>query len=480
MLTSATQVAPRQSATVTTTVGRDRLGFRFAALISLLFVYVAALGVAMDVLPYREWAPLWVVPLLGVLSVPLLRRACRLELDPFVCRVFWIAWALKVVAAIVNYCVQYIIYKGVVDASNFDRYGSALAAAWRSGQLSLAPLSGVGGGFGTHTLQFLTGVFYTVFGSSELTVFFVFSWLGFWGMYLFYRAAVIALPTINRRRYAILIFFWPSLVFWSSALGKDAWTFFFLGLASYGLALALQQMRGGWALLVLGVVGITPVRADITLLFIAGAMIAYVVARLRRRHDDPQRGRFRSRDVVSLLALALLVLGTLLAFQHFFRLTSLSPTSFNQVLTQAARGSAQRHSTSSGSISLRYVLLVLFEPLPFQVRNATSAVVSLEGLLLLWLVVASWARIRAAVRLVGQNGYLAYCLAYAVLVIIAFSSFRNAGTLDRERIQLLPILFVMLSLTPASSRYVRPVARRMVRSRPASPNLADTSGAHRS
>jgi hypothetical protein len=438
---------------------------RLALLLGVLFVYVAVLGVLMDALPYRDWAPLWVVPLLGVLGVPLLRRAARGEPDPFVRRLLWIALGVKLVAAIVNYAVQYIVYKGVVDASNFNRYGSALSDSWRSGHFSLAPLDGVAGGFGTHALQFLTGVFYTVFGTSELAMFFVFSWLGFWGMYFFYRAAVIALPSLNRRRYAVLIFFWPSLVFWSSALGKDSWVFFLLGLASYGLARALERMRGGWALVVLAALGITPVRADITLLFVPCAVIGYYVARLQRRRLEPVRERYRMRDAVQLCALAVLVIATVVAFKAFFHLDSFSPSSFAKVLKQASVGSQEGHATYSGSFGPVNILEVLFRPLPFQVDDATAAVVSLEGLALLWLLVTSWGRLRTGIKLAAKNGYAAFCLSYSIVFIIAFSAIINAGTLDRERIAGLPMLFVLLSLTP-SSRYARSLPGRMVRSRP--------------
>jgi hypothetical protein len=447
---------------------QPRFTFRFAALCGVLFVYAVVLGLAMDLEPYRVWAPLWVVPLLGAVGAPLLRRACRQESDRFVRRVFWIAWSIKPAAAIVNYTVQYIVYKGVVDASNFDRYGSALSDEWRSGHFTLQPLAGVAGGVGTHTLQVLTGAFYTVFGSSEITLFFVFSWMGFWGMYFFYRAAVITLPSLNRRRYAILIFFWPSLIFWSSALGKDCWSFFFLGLGSYGLARVVQRMPGGWWLLVVALAGITPVRADITLLLVSAAVVGCIVARLQRRRESPRIERFRGRDLVSLLALTGLIIGTLLAFKAFFHLSSISLSAFARVIHQASQGTDTGKSTFSGSISPTNVLIELFRPLPYQISSATAAVVSVEGLALLCLIVTAWPRLKSALRLALHNGYAAFCLCYAVLFLIAFSALSNSGDLDRERIQMLPMLFVMLSLARVPSRYERFAPRRMLRSGSAS------------
>ena len=82
----------------------------------------------------------------------------------------------------------------------------------------------------------LTGAVYTLIGSSKLGGFVFFSWLGFWGLFFFYRAFTIAVPLGRRRSYALLLFFLPSLVFWPSSIGKEAWMMFSLGIAAYGVA----------------------------------------------------------------------------------------------------------------------------------------------------------------------------------------------------------------------------------------------------
>ena len=76
---------------------------------------------------------------------------------------------------------------------------------------------------------------YALIGPSKLGGFIFFSWLGFWGLFLFYRAFTIAVPHGRRRSYAHLLFFLPSLVFWPSSIGKEAWMMFSLGIAAYGV-----------------------------------------------------------------------------------------------------------------------------------------------------------------------------------------------------------------------------------------------------
>ena len=66
--------------------------------------------------------------------------------------------------------------------------------------------------------------------SLDAAAFLVFSWLAFWGLFLFYRAFTIAVPEGRRRSYAHLVFFLPALLFWPSSIGKESWMIFALGI----------------------------------------------------------------------------------------------------------------------------------------------------------------------------------------------------------------------------------------------------------
>jgi hypothetical protein len=44
---------------------------------------------------------------------------------------------------------------------------------------------------------------------------------------------------------------------------------------------------------------------------------------------------------------------------------------------------------------------------------------------------------------------------YIVIFVITFSAIADGGALDRERIQVLPFLFVFLSMPPAEARFAR-------------------------
>src|SRR5204863_3854856 len=100
-------------------------------------------------------------------------------------------------------------------------------------------------------------------GPSLLGAFFIFSWAGFWGLYLFYRAFCIAVPEGDHRRYALLILLLPSLLFWPSSLGKEAWMTLGLGLFAYGGARIITHQRYGFMVVLAGVLATAAVRPHV-------------------------------------------------------------------------------------------------------------------------------------------------------------------------------------------------------------------------
>ena len=112
---------------------------------------------------------------------------------------------------------------------------------------------------GTRSIEEFTGLVYTIFGSSRLGGFMVFTWLSFWGLVFFVKAAHHAVPGLATRRYLLWVMLFPSLVYWGSSIGKEAVVGFFLGITAYGAALVLAR-RGkvgfGTILIAIGLVGL--------------------------------------------------------------------------------------------------------------------------------------------------------------------------------------------------------------------------------
>jgi hypothetical protein len=420
-------------------------GLQLSALAAIT-VTLVALSYGMNHASYVIWGGFWVAPVLLILSIPIANRAARLDGDR-IGRIVLVAAALKIfVAPLLRYWMAYGLYGGVADASRYHVAGTVLAPLFRHGiYRDLGQISG------TRFLEILTGQVYAFIGPTRLGGFMIFSWISFLGLYLFYRAFRIAYPDGDGRRYALLVFFFPTLFFWPSSIGKDAFMIFVLGAASFGAAQLVTGRFRGLVWLSLGVFGTAVVRPHMALILGAGLVVAAPIAVLRG--TDRERDH-RSRLGSTVLLLALILSGSTLVgvAQNFFHLDSLNAQTTQEQLDEVTRRSGESGATFtpiSPNSPAGFVwagVTVLFRPFPGEVRNAQGMVTSLEGLLLLGLCLLAVRRFVRLPREILRRPYAAFALVYTFAFIYAFSSIVNFGILARQRSQLLPLVLVLLCI----------------------------------
>jgi len=421
-------------------------------------VYVGALSWSMEHRTYDVWGALISVPLLVLVSWPMLAAAIRREDDPFFTRIFMFGFALKLVGGLVRYLVAFGAYSGVADARGYSNSGAHIARLWWHGTFSFD--TGKFPVIGTGFMRLLTGAVYAVSGPSIISGYIVFSWLGLWGLYLTYPAFRIGLPEGDHRRYAKLLFLLPSLLFWPSGIGKESWIMFCLGVTALGTARLFTRVRGGFLLLAAGLTGICMVRPHVALLVIAGVFTGYLARPGSRR--SPLSPVWRTFGVISIAAVAIIVMRRATSF---LGLNSLSSSAVTNTLATAGRNSTEGGSaftpTPVHSIASlpKGLLTVLFRPFPWEAHNAATFVTALEGFLLLVLVLTSWGRLKGIARLLRRRPYVTFCIPYILLFVYAFSTFGNFGILARERVQVLPFVLVLASL-PRAARGVTPALRQ--------------------
>ncbi len=425
---------------------------RYAPALGLLFiaVFVGFLYWAAYSKPYDLWGALLVAPVLFVLTVPIARRIARQEADPRMVRLIMWALVVKLLAALVRYLVAFDVYDGVADATVYVEFGRRLAPLYREGIFGAdigIPL--VGTGF----IRVLTGLVFTFTGVTTLGAFLVFSWLGFWGLYFFYRAFRLGVPDGDRRRYALLVFFLPSLLFWPSSIGKESWMVFALGISAYGAALVLTRSRGGYLLLLLGLAGTSLVRPHMAILVGGSIPIAFLL----RRQSTSGSPLDPIGKVVGTALLAVICVVLLVQTEQYFQVRGQGVQGVDHVLQYTANQTAQGGSEFEAvrvrsPIQLPQALIsVLFRPFPFEAHNLQSLVASLEGMVLLGLFALSWDRLRVLPMRVLATPYLTFASVYTVLFVSVFSTFGNFGLLTRQRAQLFPLVLVFLAL-PAVGR----------------------------
>ena len=433
-MSSVQRVAPFESR-VAVGLGGGLLGFTFTVL-GLLFLISAQLDGFLVVA--------FLVPVLLAASWPAFTRQARRERDPSLVTLLVTALLLKLFGSLVRYWVAVAFYDSNADAFEYHRVGVDLAMRFRAGNFDtgLASLSG------TDFISFFTGIVYTITGPSIFAGFLLYSWLAFGGMFYMYRAFTIAVPDGNKRSYARLLFFMPSMLYWPSSIGKEAWMLFTLGIAAWGAALVLRYRSRGYVVLGLGLAGTAAVRPHITLLLFVALFIAYL---WRRRSWLESRSGLLGR--MAGIGLMVLVGGLVLTqAADFFHLQDLDPAGVQQVLDrtqdQSSKGASQ-FSVSRPKSPGEYpdaVLTVLFRPYPWEAGNAQALVASVEGTLLALLFVVSLPRLARLPRLLVSTPYLLFAVAYILMFVFAFSSVGNFGIITRQRTQVFPFVLVLLAL----------------------------------
>lgn len=425
--------------------------------LALAVVYVLALGWAMQRTAYDTWGAMVIGPVLFAVSVPMLRRVFRDE--PRLLRLALIGLAAKFAGSMARYWVAFDAYGGASDSGRYHENGSVLAAQIRGGDVSL--LQVIPTGVGTAFVDHFTGTVYTLFGSSRLAGFLVFGWLAYWGAILYVRAVRIAVPGVALHRYTALVMLLPSLVFWPSSIGKEAWMMLTLGLGTYGGAClyAGRPMLRSLFITAAGLGGAALVRPHVAGMWLAGLTCGLVVMVLgRRTRGAADRSRAGSLVLLGIAAIAL-------AFVAGFALRYLEPpdestaqtSAVTRVFDETTRRSEQGGSgfetldVSSPRSWPFAIVRTLTRPLIHEAGSLTLLLPAAEMTALLGLGVISWRRLANTWTSLRRVPYVAFVVPTSMMFGLAYTAIGNLGILTRQRSLLLPVLVVLWCLPPIHS-----------------------------
>jgi hypothetical protein len=295
-----------------------------------------------------------------------------------------------------------------------------------------------------------------VVGPTKLGGFLFFSWLGFWGLFLFYRAFTIAVPEGRRRTYAVLVFFLPSLVFWPSSIGKEAWMMFSLGIAALGVAKILTgHAFRGLIPFGIGLWFAATVRPHVAGMIAVALVAGYL---LKRPHPSLRQLAPIVKTVVlaGLIVLAgILVVRTDRFLHGFAQGPSPGVTDILQGVTERTQQGGSSFAPSVLESPLRTpvaAVTVLYRPLLVDATNIQSLISATEGTILLIFSIVRIRWILAALFSVRRQPYVGFAIAYTAVFILGFSAIANFGLLARERVQVLPLFLVLLTVPPAELR----------------------------
>jgi hypothetical protein len=396
--------------------------------------------------------PLGVVVVVAVLygvSRPIIRWVADKEQNPWLIRILTISLILHLLAAPAQIFVVNHIYHGIADYTRYDTQGSILAPDFRSFNFTLANAN-VRGIVNDGSVSIAAGIVMAIVGVNQLATFLVFAWMSFLGAILFYRAFTLTFPGVpaGHRRYAYLVFFLPSTLFWTADVSKEAIMTIALGLVAYGCAKVLVRAPGGFRIATVGVAIGALIRPNELMAILGGFAVALMIRPQGRR--ERMNGLKR---VGGLIFMGILLGASIYVTLHYLRIgnqqtgaLSLSTTTQNNQGTGLGFGSSGLTYSSS---PLRWPIdayTVLFDPLPFNAHGSGEYAAALENMVIVGVIVASYRQLRILPRAAFARPYVMMCLVYSIIFLYAFAALGNLGLIYRERVMLLPFLMVLLAI----------------------------------
>jgi hypothetical protein len=429
--------------------------------------YMLVVGWAMFATTYDVWGAFVTLPIIVAVSGFAL---LKLFPEPEMFKIAMFGLIAKLIGTFLRYWVVFGAYGGAGDSKSYHDVGTSIAQSVARGDQSLFTV--IPHQVGTRFIESLTGTIYTIMGSSQLAGFVIFSWIGYWGLVLFVKAAPMGFADIDLRRYALLTFLAPTLVFWPSSIGKEAWMMFSLGLMTWGVARGLGVSWGGRTIsaIAAGTVAASFVRPHQAAVWLAALVLALLVAAGRSAPTRPGRDDVARRATARAWAVMMGVLGVVaLVVVGRVTVSYLAGSGDEGGITEQIGDlfdENSRRSTGGGSSftpppiasPLQWpsaIFQTLFRPFILRARDIAQLIPAVETNLLLTIFAVSFRRAKRLPRTVLTRPYVAFCLFAAIGFGLAFSTFGNLAILVRQRSLVYPLIFVLFCL-PKPLEHVRP------------------------
>jgi hypothetical protein len=318
-----------------------------------------------------------------------------------------------------------------LDAYHYFQHSMALS---EPGRLKL--------GDGTGFITWLAWTFnhYLPFTESYHTLKVFWSFLGLVGVYFHYQTYLLVTEKHETRLLWALGLF-PSMLFWSSILGKDPINFLGIALVVYGtFGLILRQKTRYFLALSIGLLLVTMVRFWLGGILVASLGIGFWV-----------RGSLFTPKKIALAVSMVFFIG--MVFNLSAEMFQVSGT--DQLIERADSMSKAWGRGGSGQVAPSFksvgdVLLfapigmfsAVFRPLPGEILNPFGLIAGFENVLLFFVFFLMWRKLR---KTDSKDSLVVFCFTYIFIwaFIYGFISYQNLGTAARFKLQILPFILML-------------------------------------
>jgi hypothetical protein len=298
-----------------------------------------------------------------------------------------------------------------------------------------------------------------------------FALVSFSGMWAMYVTFLKLYPRLHKE-FAIAVFFLPSVFFWGSGLLKDTLTIGALGWLFFGFyrgTIEKKRILSSFIIILLSAYVIKMVKVYVLLAFLPPALL-WIFA--ENSH------RIRNAALRYTLAPILIAVGLIFAYLGGTRLTegdirydidnigerTKINAEYLYSLTVQQNGSAYYIGEFDGSIGSmlkvapQAVIVSLFRPFLWEVRNPVMLLSALEALFFLYLsiVIVYRTGLIKSIRFISSKPIVTFCFLFSLVLAFAVgtNSF-NFGTLVRYKIPFMPFYLAALYIMQSNLKKPR-------------------------
>lgn len=271
------------------------------------------------------------------------------------------------------------------------------------------------------------------------------AFVGLIAIYFFYRACVLFLQREDIRIF-YLFALWPSIIFWSSILGKDPIVFLGISMYIFGVVGWYRNSKiHNLFILILGIIITMFIRTWLGVILLAPTSI-FVIRRMRN-------------IIVKAVSVLLIIIAIFYSMRFLVNFINVENTQ-EAVMVIDSQSKGIKSGRSTREVDFKFygvgdlvkfmplgTFTLLFRPLPGEVNNIFGLLSGFENLILLILFLGvlknnCWQNLK--------NPIIQWAIALIFIWSIIYGPYvyQNPGTSVRQRLQILPVFLAVLLYLP--------------------------------
>ncbi len=306
---------------------------------------------------------------------------------------------------------------------------------------------------GTENVASINSYFTLLVGDSYYSLKVLNAFIGFLGLILLYKTYEYIMQKSDLKiddRFIYIFFLFPTVLFWSSILGKDPLNLFFIGVFSYAFIHIIDNFKLRYLLMIIiAIWWVSYIRSWWSIIMITSIFFYFI----------------KINSIKNFIFFIIVVPIFAIAALQFLQTQGIS--SFDQAFSKMAETSKNlsyggssvgvHMITGFGDYLLYYIpnlFTSLYRPMPWDIRNPFTALAAIENVILFYL---SYKYIFKKWKDIYNNRYLRFyiMLIFSWSLLYVIISPTNLGMAVRFKLQVLPAMLILIGIAMAMSQQTK-------------------------